>query len=180
MRSRTIHLLAISGSLRKASTNAALLGAASLLAPEGLTVEIYDELGDLPHFNPDLDVDPLPGPVADLRARVGAADGLLFSSPEYARGVPGSLKNALDWLVSGDVFPGKPVTFLHASERGVVSQAALRLILETMSARLIDEASITIPLLGTQTDAQTISEDVAMATKIRNALQAFASAITAA
>jgi chromate reductase len=172
-----IRLLAISGSLRRSSTNIALLGAASLLAPEGMTIDIYDGLARLPHFNPDLDVDPLPAPVADLRARVGAADGLLFSSPEYARGVPGSLKNALDWLVSSDVFPGKPVAFLHASERGVVSQAALRLILETMSARLIDDASITVPLLGTQTDARAITEDVAMAEKIRGALQAFASEV---
>lgn len=173
-----IRLLAISGSLRKASTNTALLGAASLLAPEGMAIELYDGLGGLPHFNPDLDIDPLPVPVADLRARVGAADGLLFSSPEYARGVPGSLKNALDWLVSSDGFPGKPVAFLHASERGVVSQAALRLILETMSSRVIDDASITIPLLGTQTDARAVATDVAMAAKIRDALQAFALAVT--
>src|SRR5580698_3078664 len=123
MTSRPIRLLAISGSLRKASTNRALLGAAALLAPAGITIAIYDGVAALPHFNPDLDVDPLPAPVIDLRAQVGAADGLLFSSPEYARGVPGSLKNALDWLVSSDVFPGKPVAFFHASERGVVSQA---------------------------------------------------------
>lgn len=170
-----IHLLAVSGSLRKASTNTALLGAASLLAPEGMMIELYNGLAGLPHFNPDLDIDPLPASVADLRARVGGADGLLFSSPEYARGVPGSLKNALDWLVSSDVFPGKPVAFLHASERGVVAHAALRLILETMSARLIDDASVTVPLLGTQTEARAIIEDVAMAQKIRGALQAFAS-----
>jgi chromate reductase, NAD(P)H dehydrogenase (quinone) len=172
-----IRLLAISGSLRTASTNTALLAAASLLTPDAMTVDLYDGLGNLPHFNPDLDVDPLPAPVVDLRARVGAADGLLFSSPEYARGVPGSLKNALDWLVSSDVFPGKPVAFLQASERGVTAQAALRVILETMSARLIDEASITIPLLGTQTDARAITKDVAMADKIRGALLAFATAL---
>ena len=172
-----MHLLAFSGSLRKASTNAALLGAAFLLAPEGMTIEIYDGLAGLPHFNPDLDVDPLPASVTDLRARVGAADGLLFSSPEYARGVPGSLKNALDWLVSSDVFPGMPAAFLHASERGVVAQAALRLILGTMSARIVDDASITIPLLGTQTDGRAIANDPAMAKKIKSTLQAFASAL---
>ena len=172
-----IRLLAVSGSLRRSSTNTALLGAASLLAPEGMTIERYDGLAGLPHFNPDLDIDPLPASVADLRARVGAADGLLFSSPEYARGVPGSLKNAFDWLVSSDVFPGKPVAFFHASERGVVSQAALRLILETMSARVIDGASITIPLLGTQTDACAIADDAAMAEKIREALKAFATTL---
>ncbi len=91
--------------------------------------------------------------------------------------MPGSLKNALDWLVSSDVFPGKPVAFLHASERGVVSQAALRLILETMSARVIDEASTTAPLLGTQTDARAIANDPAMAAKIRRALRTFASVL---
>jgi NAD(P)H-dependent FMN reductase len=175
-----VHLLAFSGSLRNTSTNAALLGAASLLAPDEMTIEIYDGVAGLPHFNPDLDIDPLPASVTDLRARVGAADGLLFSSPEYARGVPGSLKNALDWLVSSDVFPGKPVAFLHASERGVVAQAALRLILETMSARIVDDASITIALLGTQTEARAIVEDVAMAEKIRRALRNFASALRGA
>ena len=70
------------------------------------------------------------------------------------------------------------MAFLHASERGVVAQAALRLILETMSARIIDEASISVALLGTQTDARVISEDAAMAEKIGGALQAFASALT--
>ena len=175
-----IRLLAISGSLRKASTNTALLGAASLLAPEGMMIELYEGLAALPHFNPDLDADPLSSAVIDLRARIGAADGLLFSSPEYARGVPGSLKNALDWLVSSDVFPGKPVAFLHASERGVAAQAALRLILETMSARIIDQASTTIPLLGTQTDARAIAKDVVMAKKLRDALEAFASEIAGA
>src|ERR1700677_4469026 len=69
----TIRLLAVSGSLRKASTNTALLGAASLLAPEGMAVELYDGLGGLPHFNPDIDIDPLPATVTDLRTRVGAA-----------------------------------------------------------------------------------------------------------
>ena len=173
----SIRLLAISGSLRKSSTNTALLGAAALLVPAGMTIAPYDGLAGLPHFNPDLDIDPLPASVADLRAQIGAADGLLFSSPEYARGVPGSLKNALDWLVGSDVFPGKPVAFFHASERGVVSQAALRLILETMSARIVDEASLTIPLLGTETDARAITKDPAMAGKIRTGLTAFASAL---
>jgi len=178
MDSGAIKLLAISGSLREASTNTALLRAAMLLAPAGTTIRFYDGLARLPHFNPDLDVAPLPSAVDDLRHQVAAADGLLVSAPEYARGVPGSLKNALDWLVSSDVFPGKPVAFLHASARGVVSQAALRLILETMSARLIDEASITIPLQGTQTDAHAIVDDIAMAENIRGALRAFASALT--
>jgi NAD(P)H-dependent FMN reductase len=179
MEPRTTHLLAISGSLREASTNTALLRAASLLAPDDVTVRLYVGLGGLPHFNPDLDVDPLPAAVADLREQVAAADGLLISAPEYARGVPGAFKNALDWLVSSEAFPGKPVAFFLASTRGVASQAALRLILETMSARLIDDASITIPLLGTHTDARAIVDDPAMARTIGEALMRFASATRA-
>jgi NAD(P)H-dependent FMN reductase len=173
----TLRLLAISGSLRAASTNTALLGAAASLAPEGMIIGHYDGLSTLPHFNPDLDIEPWPAPVTTLRREIAEADGLLFSSPEYARGVPGSLKNALDWLVSSDVFPGKPVAFLHASARGVASQAALRLILETMAGKVIDEASVTIPLLGTQTDARAIAENPEMAKSIRDALAAFARAL---
>src|ERR1700682_2784588 len=110
-------LLAISGSLRAASSNMALLQAACLLARPPLIVELYDGLALLPHFNPDLDTDAAAPPVSDLRARIRAADGLLISSPEYARGVPGSLKNALDWLVSAEDFAGKPVALFNASPR---------------------------------------------------------------
>ncbi|HEY4943365.1 MAG TPA: NADPH-dependent FMN reductase [Rhizomicrobium sp.] len=168
-----IRLLAISGSLRAVSTNTALLQAAALLAPPGLTVTLYDGIGALPHFNPDLDSDPLPPAVTAWRSHVAEADGLLISSPEYARGIPGSLKNALDWLVSGPEHPGKPIAFFHASERGVAVQAALRLVLETMGTRILDEASITVPLLGKQTDAAAIASDRAIADRIRSALEAF-------
>ena len=169
-----MRVLAISGSLRAVSTNTALLKAAMHLAPNGMVIEFYDGLAALPHFNPDDEVEPWPAPVAELRRRIGEADGLLISSPEYARGVPGSLKNALDWLVSSEEFAGKPVAFLHASERGVASQAALRLILETMSARVIEDATITVPLLGKQADADAIAADQLLAPRLRAALKAFA------
>src|SRR4029077_9786847 len=87
-----IRLLAISGSLRAASTNAALLEAAARLAPQGLIIDSYDGLADLPHFNPDLDIDPPPAVVGMLRGEVAISEGLIISSPEYARGVPGALK----------------------------------------------------------------------------------------
>ena len=173
----SVRLLAISGSLRAVSTNTALLKAAALLAPVNIAVELYDGLGTLPHFNPDLDVDPLPPTVAELRTKIGQADGVLISSPEYARGIPGSLKNALDWLVSSSEFPDKPVALFHASARGVASQAALRLVLDTMSARVIDAACITVPLLGTDKDAQTVAANPEYAQQITGALKAFVAAI---
>lgn len=170
----SLRLLAISGSLRAVSTNAALLKAAMPLAPAGMTIELYDGLASLPHFNPDDDAEPLPPAVAEWRAKVAAADGLLISSPEYARGIPGSLKNALDWLVSGPEHPGKPIAFFHASQRGVASQAALRLVLETMGTRIVDSACLTINLLGTEKDAATVAANPAYAATIKAALNAFA------
>lgn len=174
----SIRLLAISGSLRAVSTNTVLLQAAILLRPSGMKIEFYQGLQTLPHFNPDDDIAPLPPAVADWRARVAAADGLLISSPEYARGIPGSLKNALDWLVSGPEHPGKPIAFFHASERGVASQVALRLVLETMGTHIVDSACITINLLGTEKDAATVAANPDYAAKITRALNVFATEIT--
>jgi len=169
-----IRLLALCGSLRAVSTNLTLLKAAGLLAPPGVVIERFEGLADLPHFNPDLDVEPAPPQVTAFREAVRRADGLIISSPEYARGVPGSLKNALDWLVSSDLFPQKPVALFNASDRSVAMQAALRLTLETMSAKMVDVATITVPLLGKQTDAAAIAADPEGAAKIRGALEAYA------
>jgi NAD(P)H-dependent FMN reductase len=104
-RSEEMKIIAICGSLRSQSSNRALLQAAVKLAPEGMEITIYEGLAGLPHFNPDDDEEDTtpPQPVAELRALLAAADGILISSPEYAHGVPGSLKNALDWLVSDGV-----------------------------------------------------------------------------
>ncbi len=146
--SATIHVLAIAGSLRSGSSNAAMLGAASRLAPAGMIVELYQGLGALPHFNPDLDVDPAPEPVRDLRTRVGASDCLLISCPEYAHGVPGAFKNALDWLVSGLEAIDKPVVLLNSSPSGGHHvHAQLVEILTTMNMRILGEASQPLPFV---------------------------------
>ena len=165
--------LAISGSLRAVSSNTSLLRAAQLLARPPVSIEIYGGLSQLPHFNPDLDVEPLPSAVVDLRAKIKAADGLLISSPEYARGVAGVMKNALDWMVSDMDFAGKPVALYNASPRASHGLAALRLTLETMAARIVDIASITLPLLSSPLDAEGIAADPKLSLMIRNALAAF-------
>ena len=173
----TMKILAISGSLRAASSNTAVLRAAALLAPEDVEVALYAGLADLPHFNPDLDdLDHgiAPPPVLDLRARIQAAGGLLISSPEYAHGVPGSLKNALDWLVGSPEIVGKPIALLNASPRATIAQASLVEILTTMSTRLIPEASIALPLLGRRLDAAAIAADPELAAPLRAAVAAFA------
>ena len=174
-----MRLLAISGSLRAASSNTAVLQAAARLAPSGVTVELYQRLGELPHFNPDFDTERLPASVAELRAEIGAVDGILISSPEYARGVPGSLKNALDWLVGSFEYPNKFVALINVSPRATHAQASLTITLETMSARIVTEASVTLALLGTSLGAEEIVSTPELAGPLRKAVAAFVDAIKA-
>src|SRR4029077_14578438 len=170
----------ISGSLRTASSNTAVLQAAARLGPPGVTIELYDKLGELPHFNPDFDNERLPAIVAEFRALVGAVDGILISSPEYARGVPGTLKNALDWLVGSFEFPNKCVALINTSPRASHAQASLTTTLETMSARLVADASVTLPLLGTMLGVDEIVASPELAEPLRRAIAAFVRAIETA
>jgi NAD(P)H-dependent FMN reductase len=179
---RLLHILAVSGSLRAASKNRSLLEAAQLLAPAGVAITLDWSLATLPHFNPDLDTldeRTLPSSAALWRERVGEADGLLISSPEYAHGIPGVLKNALDWLVSSTSFPGKPVALLGASAMSVHAPAQLREILTTMNARFVDEASIAVTVPGSAMDAAAIAADPELAEMLRGALGTFVSALEA-
>jgi chromate reductase len=172
-----MRILAISGSLRAASSNGAVLQAATRLAPAGVEVVHYKGLGDLPHFNPDLDTDDPPEVVRALRYEIGRCDGLLICSPEYAHGVAGSMKNALDWLVSSVEFPEKWVALINTSQRAVHGDAQLREILTTMSARLIERASIILPLWGRNLDATGIISDPALSEQLRTALEYFVGTI---
>jgi NAD(P)H-dependent FMN reductase len=138
-------ILALSGSLRAASINSAVLRTVRHLAPAAIEVRLFSELGDLPLYNPDLENAP-PAVAQQLRNEVAAVDGLLIASPEYAHGVTGTIKNALDWLVAFEGFVDKPVAVLNATPRAHHADAALRETLITMSATLIEAASITLPL----------------------------------
>ena len=174
-----MRILAISGSLRAGSSNTAALQAAAILAPAGAEIALYTGLGSLPHFNPDLDTDDPPEVVGALRHEIGLCNGILICSPEYAHGVAGSLKNALDWLVRSLEFPEKPIALINTSQRATHAQAQLREILTTMSARLINAASITLPLWGRNLDAAGITSDPALSNQLRTALEYFVCAIRA-
>lgn len=164
--------LAISGSLRAVSSNRAVLEAVRRIAAPDVEIDIYEGVDTLPHFNPDDDVDVPPPVVQRLRERVGAADGLIISSPEYAHGIPGSLKNALDWLVASLEFPGKPVALISTSPTSVYVNAQLTEVLTTMSARLVPEACVTVSVRGRGADAETIVADPELVTPLRRALDA--------
>jgi NAD(P)H-dependent FMN reductase len=165
-----VRVLAISGSLRAKSVNTAALVALQSLAPAEVVVTLYAGLGALPHFNPDLDVAPAPAAVAALREAVAAADALVICSPEYAHGVPGALKNALDWLVSFEGFINKPVAILNARPGAEHALAALRETLSVMNARLVDAASVTLPLTSNTPDAAALLKDDAVRARLQAAL----------
>ncbi len=169
-------LLAISGSLRRASTNSALLRAVRQLAPAEITVEVYGELALLPPFNPDLEL-PYPPAVERLRRQLNAADGVLLASPEYAHGISGVLKNSLDWLVGCEAWVGKPVALLNAAPRAHHALEALAEVLRTMSARLVVEAALAVPLLGSGLDEDGIVGHPEIAPRLRAMLLTFARAI---
>jgi chromate reductase, NAD(P)H dehydrogenase (quinone) len=167
-------ILTISGSLRARSVNTELLRATQLVADPSWTFDHYDGLASLPHFNPDLDFEGAAPPeaVRDLRARIAAADALLICSPEYAHGVPGSLKNALDWMVSDAAMIGKPIALLNASARSTFAHPQLAETLRTMSTNVVADASVTVSLDGRRLDAAGIAADPALSALLRRALDA--------
>ncbi len=142
-------VLLISGSLRSRSTNTAVLRTARTVAPSDTQCLLYEQLGVLPHFNPD-DADPLPPAVAGLRTLVHRADALVMCTPEYAGAMPGSLKNLLEWLIGDDDTRSiyrKPVAWINASPRGAgATHEQLRTVLRYAHATLLEDVSADIPV----------------------------------
>jgi len=141
-----MRILAIAGSLQARSSNAALVRTAHRLAPDDAEVLDAVSVGDVPHFNPDIErVGPAPPTVATLRAQVASADAVLIASPEYAHSLPGVLKNALDWIVGSGELYGKPVAVLCASPRAqgcVHGRAAIEQTLRAQGADVVVSATV--------------------------------------
>ena len=165
-----MRLLAISGSLRADSSNSSLIRAVASLTPEGIDVHIFSGLADLPFFNPDLDVGTGPPAVEQFREAIRNADTMLISSPEYAHGVPGVLKNALDWLVGSGELIDKPVAVINAAPRATHAYASLMETLNTMTARIVHEASITVAVSGRLRNEREICADPIVAPALLKAL----------
>ncbi|MES2036837.1 MAG: NADPH-dependent FMN reductase [Pseudomonadota bacterium] len=164
-------ILAICGSLRAASLNAMLIRALIRLAPKDIDILAYDGMATLPLFNPDLDLTP-PASVVNLKQQIAAADVILIASPEYTHGITGVIKNALDWTVSSDVFVYKPVVVLNASPRATHADAALREILSVMSARILETASVKVPVIGAKLDEDGMLSHPEIAGILKTALAA--------
>ena len=169
------NILAISGSLREKSLNSALLRTVISMIPSQGTVVYYSEMAQLPHFNPDLDSDGADSAVAHWRRLLKEANGVLICTPEYAKGVPGSLKNALDWVVSSGEFVNKPVAVISASphpDGGATAHNSLLGTLSMMSASVVKEGTLIVPLINKKVNSNEEIIDKELRLNIENLLNA--------
>jgi chromate reductase, NAD(P)H dehydrogenase (quinone) len=125
-------IFALSGSTRKNSSNWKFLNIISDLYKDSLEIEIYDQIDELPHFNPDLKEDKIPTIVKEFLDKIDKADGILIFTPEYVFSLPAVLKNALEWTVSETILSYKPMAFIVASSLGDKTFESLDLILKTL------------------------------------------------
>jgi NAD(P)H-dependent FMN reductase len=172
-------LLLISGSLRAASTNTAVLRTAQIAAPDGIETVLYDGMGDLPHFNPDDDAEgaPVHPAVAELRAAIAAADALLFCTPEYAGALPGSFKNLLEWTVGDAGTYNKRVGWINVSgpaapTGGADAHDSLRKVMQYVHADVVEAACVRIPVARGEVGADGLVGDAAIRGRIAATLRA--------
>lgn len=171
-----MHIIALSGALRRASYNTALLRAAVEMAPEGVSIELRT-LHGIPLYDGDVEAQGIPEAVTTLREEIRAADALLIGTPEYNNSIPGVLKNGLDWLSrpSGEgakLFGGKPTGLIGAAPGGfgtVQSQDALLSVFRTFGSDFWMGGRLMVSRAGTVFDADGKLVD----DKVREQLQTF-------
>jgi chromate reductase len=169
-------ILAFSGSLRPSSHNTALLRALGPLMPANVSYKLWEGLGTLPHFSPEIDFDASPGPVLAYRVLLRSADAVIICTPEYAFGMPGVLKNALDWAVSSGELDRKPVGTISASplpSGGEKAHAWLTQTLTALGANQVAKAKLSVPGIKVKLTGEGEITDPGL----REALQAFLDAL---
>jgi NAD(P)H-dependent FMN reductase len=161
-------IVAISGSIREGSSNTNVLNALAAFIPEDIDYTIYNGIKELPYFNPDIDRVKPPAVVENFRKTLGESHALIICTPEYAQGVPGVLKNALDWLVSSAELYKKPVAVITASPSiagGDKANESLLLTLNMLDATVVKNGALLIPVVRTKfnVDAKVTDEDTKQA-----------------
>jgi len=167
------NILAISGSLREGSSNHNILQFLGKMMPSEINYTIYGGFRDIPAFDPEIDNNISPALVADLRERLAQADGIIICTPEYAFGVPGALKNALDWTVSSGSFSGKPTALITASTGGENAHEALIKILGAIDAKLSPETTVLIQFVRSKMNSDGIVTDRDTVQKLKTLIEAF-------
>ncbi len=175
-----IKILALSGSLRARSSNTAILRSMIGLAFHDMKISLDDQIGVLPHFNPDLDQEIVPASVKIWRDRLQEVDGVIICTPEYAHGIPGVLKNALDWLVSSGELVNKPIAVISASpspDGGAHAHTSLIQTLTVMAAVIVEDATLRLPAVSAKLSRTGEVVDSATAQALLSLLKALVAAI---
>jgi chromate reductase, NAD(P)H dehydrogenase (quinone) len=170
-------ILAISGSLRAGSSNHNILKWLGKSNPSYINYLIYNGLNEIPAFDPGLDGDQPPASVAGFRKQITEADAIIICTPEYAFGVPGALKNALDWTVSSGSFSGKITALITASTGGENAHDAMIKILGAIDAKLNPETTLLIPFVRSKIDAEGNISDVETSGNLKSLMSAVLMAI---
>ncbi|MGF6930721.1 chromate reductase [Chitinophaga sp. W2I13] len=175
-----IKLLAICGSTRQSSSNHHLIKAITELGRDTFTVQLVESLTTIPHFNPDqdMDVNSAPEEVQHFRAQLAAADAVLICTPEYAIGVPGTLKNAIDWTVSSMHFSKKPVALITAGTSGHKAHQSLLGTLLIIESKIAEAAQLVISSVRTKINDQGVITDLPTEMQVRKLIQTLADVAT--
>jgi chromate reductase len=171
-----LKILAISGSLRANSAHTGILEYLKTTVTEH-NISICEGIEDIPNFNPEKDTDSPADAVQLFRNQLAAADGVLICTPEYAYGIPGSLKNALDWTVSSGSFVDKPVSVITASGLGEHAHASLLLVLTALNAKIAKDGTILISWIRNKMNAENEITDLQTEQDIQNVLKALLTTI---
>ena len=140
---KRIRILVVPGSLRQGSSNHKIINQLASVIPANIEFNIYNDLGKLPHFDGEEGYEA----VDQWKRKIGEVDGVFICTPEYAFGIPGTLKNALDWTVSsGDLYE-KPVALITASSAGDKGHAALLNVLNALGAKMNNDTKLLVPLI---------------------------------
>ncbi len=167
---KSIKILAISGSLRSNSSNTALVRAIAKIIPDDVDYTMYEDMGNIPLFD---ESNIPPASVSKLRKLLASVDGILICSPEYAFGISGVLKNAIDWMVSSGEFFDKPVAVITGAVNGEKAHDSLLLILEALSAKVVKGGTLIIPFVRNKLDKNGEITDTSTLLAVKSVLNSF-------
>jgi NAD(P)H-dependent FMN reductase len=170
MADKKIKIVGISGSLRASSSATAILQVVAALMPGHVDFKIYTGTGEIPAFD---DSKEIPFPVTDFIRQIENADGVFFCMPEYAFGVPGALKNALDWTVATTAFSDKPVALITAASQGEKAHAALLLTLNAIGTKITEDATLLISFIRSKLNEQNEIKDIATLDAVKKVVVSF-------
>ncbi len=165
--------MAICGSTKSSSHNLSLIHAIAAIYDEEIEMNVYATIASLPHFNPDMDNASPPREVTAFRQQIKEADGVLICTPEYAMGVPGTLKNAIDWTVSSCEFSHKPAALITASSQGQKGHQSLMETLKILEAKMTDETHLVISYVKTKVSAEGEIKDDMTKSELKKTMAAF-------